>query len=177
MGDNGDLWGIFSDDYQQGKHINMRYGELWKDVSEKKSSALSPIHGLTHWRSVFENGIIIANETGANIALIELFALFHDSCRRNDGKDSNHGRRAAVWVASMRSDLSDLPNDLFQYLLEALHGHTHVRYTDNIHIAACWDADRLDLGRVGITPKAKYMNTEIGRKLAGKTKWCCVLNE
>ncbi|MCK9230516.1 MAG: hypothetical protein M0Q23_07305 [Syntrophales bacterium] len=42
----------------------------------------------------------------------------------------------------------------------------HVKHTGNIHIAACWDADRLDLGRVGIVPDEAFMNTEIGRTLA-----------
>jgi uncharacterized protein len=146
----------------------MRHDGLWKDISEKKSSALSLIHGLTHWRRVFENGLIIAKETRANEELVELFALFHDSCRFNDGKDPEHGMRAAKWVISMRSDLPNLPEDLFQYLLEALRDHAHVRYTDNIHIAACWDADRLDLGRVGKTPREEFMNTELGRIITRK---------
>jgi len=144
----------------------MQYDGLWKEVSKKEGSASSPIHGLTHWRRVFENGLMIARETGANIDLVEFFALFHDSCRLNDGKDPDHGRRAADWVASMRSDLPDIPEDLFQFLLEALRDHTHVRYTDNIHIATCWDADRLDLDRVGTIPDPDYMNTEIGRIMA-----------
>jgi uncharacterized protein len=146
----------------------MQYFELWKDASEKKISASSQIHGLTHWRRVFENGLIIAKETGANIKMVELFALFHDRCRLNDGKDPDHGNRATQLVASMRSDLLDLPEDLFQYLLEALRDHTHVRYTDNIHIATCWDADRLDLDRVGETPREEFMNTEVGRTIARK---------
>jgi uncharacterized protein len=148
----------------------MRYKKLWRDVSKRKHSASSPIHGLTHWRRVFKNGLVIARETGANIDMIELFALFHDSCRLNDGKDPGHGRRAADWVASMRSDLPGLPEDLFQFLLEALRDHTHVRYTDNIHIATCWDADRLDLSRVGQAPSEEFMNTDIGRIIARNGK-------
>lgn len=148
--------------------VIMRYDELWKSVSKNQRSVSSPIHGLTHWRRVFENGLIIAKNTGANVDLVELFALFHDSCRLNDGKDSNHGRRAAAWVASKRSDLPNLSDELFQYLLEAIRDHTHVKNTDNIHIAACWDADRLDLGRVGKTPSAEFMNTDVGKKIAGQ---------
>lgn len=156
--------------YRRKRQVIMKYDELWKEVSERKRSASSPIHGLTHWRRVFENGLIIANETGANIDLVELFALFHDSCRLNDGRDHNHGRRAADWVESMKSDFPYLSEDIFQFLLEALRDHTHVKNTDNIHIAACWDADRLDLGRVGMTPKEEFMNTDIGRIIAMKGK-------
>ena len=144
----------------------MKYDKLWKEVSENKSSASSAIHGLTHWRHVFENGLIIAKETGANIELVELFALFHDSCRLNDGEDYDHGRRAAELVASIRAAFTDLTDDLFQFLIEALRDHTHVKKTDNIHVAACWDSDRLDLDRVFITPEEEYMNTETGRLIA-----------
>lgn len=34
-------------------------------------------------------------------------------------------------------------------------------------IDACFDADRLDLGRVGITPDPEKMATERGKELAG----------
>lgn len=146
----------------------MQFSELWKEVSKKKISASSDIHGLTHWNCVFENGLVIAKETGANIELVELFALFHDSCRFDDGNDPHHGRRAAEWVASMRTDLPVLPEDLFQDLLTALRDHTKGMYTENIHIATCWDADRLDLSRVGIIPSEEFMNTEIGRIIARK---------
>lgn len=147
----------------------MRYDALWKDVvSKKKRAAASPIHGLTHWKRVCENGLIVARETVTNIVVVELFALFHDSCRLNDGKDHNHGKRAARWVASMRSDLPNLSDEHFQYLLEAIRNHTYVRNTDNIYIAACWDADRLDLGRVGKTPREEFMNTDIGRIIVRK---------
>jgi uncharacterized protein len=66
----------------------------------------------------------------------------------------------------MRSYLPNLSDEYFLYLLEAIRYHTHVINTDNIHIATCWDADRLDLGRVGVIPKEEFMNTDIGRVIA-----------
>ncbi len=98
----------------------MRYNELWKLVSEKMGAAASPVHGPTHWKRVCKNGLIVARETGANAEVVELFALFHDSCRLNDGKDHNRVKRAARWVASMRSDLINLSDEHFQCLLEAI---------------------------------------------------------
>lgn len=86
----------------------MRYDVHWKMVFKKKRAVASPIHGLTQWKRVCENGLIVARETGTNIEVVELFALFHDSCRLNDGKDHNHGKRAARCIASMRSDLPNL---------------------------------------------------------------------
>ena len=39
-------------------------------------------------------------------------------------------------------------------------GHTEAEPA----LRACWDADRLDLSRVGITPEPRYLCTEHGRR-------------
>jgi len=111
---------------------------------------------------------VIARHTGANILLVELFALFHDSCRLNDGDDYDHGKRAAKYLKSRKYEILDIPESFFEYLLEAISDHTNVKSTKNIHIATCWDADRLDLVRLGITPKIEFMNTDIGKRMALK---------
>ena len=33
-------------------------------------------------------------------------------------------------------------------------------------VGTCWDADRLDIGRVGIVPHERYMSTAAGRRRA-----------
>ena len=33
----------------------------------------------------------------------------------------------------------------------------------DVTVQTCWDADRLDLGRVGTTPKAEYLCTDAGK--------------
>ena len=35
-----------------------------------------------------------------------------------------------------------------------------------ITIGTCWDADRLDLGRVGVIPSVDFMSTHAGKKAA-----------
>jgi len=37
-------------------------------------------------------------------------------------------------------------------------------------VLTCWDADRLDLGRVGITPKAIYLCTDAAQTAESMTK-------
>lgn len=44
--------------------------------------------------------------------------------------------------------------------------HTSALRTGNPTIDACFDADRLDLGRVGVTPDPDRMATEKGKELA-----------
>ena len=45
-----------------------------------------------------------------------------------------------------------LPDHEFGLLYRACAGHTLERTHPDITIQTCWDADRLDLGRAGITP-------------------------
>jgi uncharacterized protein len=43
--------------------------------------------------------------------------------------------------------------------------HTDGHTTGDPTLLACWDADRLDLGRVGIVPKPKLLCTDMARAL------------
>jgi uncharacterized protein len=55
----------------------------------------------------------------------------------------------------------------FDLLNEAIRLHTSGLTTNEPTIGTCWDADRLDIGRVGMTPIAEYMSTEAGKGMAG----------
>jgi len=48
----------------------------------------------------------------------------------------------------------------------AIRHHTGGQISDDPTIGACWDADRLDIGRVGIIPHERYMSTAAGRRRA-----------
>ena len=94
------------------------------------------------------------------------FAYLHDACRLNDGKDLQHGPRSADLLSQLPEDITVL-NEAQLYLLDrAIRHHTEGSTSDNPTIGACWDADRLDLGRVGITPSDKWMSTKSGKKIA-----------
>lgn len=142
------------------------YPKLWLLVSRGIDDPHS-IHGPAHWRRVEQNGLALAKLNGADPDVVRLFALFHDSCRWNDGYDPDHGARGAVLAREMRERLQyDLAEDKFLLLEEACIWHTHGERHENITIATCWDADRLDLGRVGITPDPRRMCTAQGRMMA-----------
>lgn len=57
----------------------------------------------------------------------------------------------------------DLPDDRFDLLYRASERHTGGRTDDSVTVLTCWDADRLDLGRVGIVPNPKYLGTKAAR--------------
>jgi uncharacterized protein len=121
-------------------------------------------HGIAHWARVLENGLRLAEETGANIEVVELFAILHDSQRVNEGGDPKHGPRAAAFALEVRGLLFDLPDHEFRLLHRACAGHTHERTHSDVTIQTCWDADRLDLGRVGITPHPSHLCTDAAKR-------------
>lgn len=122
-------------------------------------------HGIAHWARVLENGLKLAEATGANVEVVSLFAVFHDSRRINECTDHNHGLRGADFAAELRGVVFDLDDQKFNLLYRACEGHTYERTHPDITIQTCWDSDRLDLGRVGITPHPSKLCTE-----AAKTK-------
>ena len=111
-------------------------------------------HGTAHWMRVRANGLLLAEETGANTKVIEAFALFHDSKRLNEYEDPEHGKRGADNAEKYwRQGALDLDAAEFKLVHSACWGHTCEDIEDPcITILTCWDADRLDLGRVGIEP-------------------------
>lgn len=127
-------------------------------------------HGISHWARVLENGLKLVEETGADARVVSLFAVFHDSRRINDACDPGHGLRGADFAASLRGDLFELDDRAFRLLYRACEGHTDERTHPDVTIQTCWDADRLDLGRVGITPHPSYLSTDVAKRPA-MIKW------
>ena len=123
-------------------------------------------HGVAHWARVLENGLRLAEETGADLEVVQLFALLNDSKRINEMSDPAHGRRAARYAQALRGVLFELPENRFQLLHRACAGHTHERTHPNVTVQTCWDSDRLDLGRVGITPDPRFLCTDAARNPA-----------
>jgi uncharacterized protein len=121
-------------------------------------------HGVAHWARVLENGLRLAEETGADVEVVRLFAVLHDARRINEGGDPDHGPRAAELAEALRGRLFDLPDRAFVLLHRACAGHTRERTHPDVTIRTCWDADRLDLGRVGITPHPARLCTEAARR-------------
>jgi uncharacterized protein len=123
-------------------------------------------HGTAHWMRVRANGLRLAAETGANRAVIELFALFHDSQRQNENTDPDHGKRGALNAVRYREmgafKVSDAELEL---VYNACWGHTYEDIADPcMTIHTCWDADRLDLCRVGIVPDPERLFTELAKR-------------
>ena len=131
---------------------------------------ISELHGITHWKQVESNGLLLASETGADIVVVRLFSLFHDSKRANDDYDEVHGARGAKFAkACFEEHRFDITQEQFNKLYHACMFHTTESRSGDETIDTCYDADRLDLGRVGIKLDLNKMATAFGAWIAQKS--------
>ena len=122
------------------------------------------LHGVAHWARVRVNGLMLARETGANAHVVELFAFLHDADRRSEGDDEGHGRRGARLARSLRGEFFDMTSEESELFDLACRNHSEGGLRGDPTVLTCWDADRLDLGRVGVLPLARYLCTNAARQ-------------
>ncbi len=139
-------------------------------------------HGVSHWSRVRVNGLTLAKQTGANTHVVELFAFFHDSARLNESQDEGHGRRGVDLAKTLKGKFFEASDQEMDLLFHACSFHSDGLSEGDQTVLTCWDADRLDLARVGITPDPVYLcthaarqqdmlNSAIARSLAWKRQW------
>ncbi|WP_197994792.1 HD domain-containing protein [Gimesia panareensis] len=147
-------------------HRTIQHDLLWYHVKQHSPCKTHALHGFDHWLRVLRNGLVLADQTGADRDIVELFALFHDSCRWSDGVDPGHGSRGAELARQLRGNLFEMNDDDFERLYYACTWHQDEDFHDDPNIGVCWDADRLDLIRAGITPDPDLLNTACAKALA-----------
>lgn len=121
--------------------------------------SLDGIHGEAHWARVRANGLRLTDHTGADPEIVELFAYLHDAKRQNDGWDLDHGCRAAEFARKLSGSLLNLSLEKLELLGYACTHHSDGLTLGDITVQTCWDADRLDLGRIGIRPDPNRLCT------------------
>ncbi len=123
------------------------------------------IHGFHHWQRVCENGLLLAEQTGADPVVVELFAFIHDLEREVDHGDPDHGLRAARLVPALVEEFFPEITKAQQTLLShACRDHSRGLLVADTTVQTCWDADRLDLGRVGGRPCTDLLGTAAARQ-------------
>lgn len=124
------------------------------------------LHGPEHWEKVEKNAIELCKITpGSDELVCRMFAILHDFRREDENRDPQHGRRAAAWIEQDDSIKNKLTSEQFKKLLYAVARHNDGEIHDDPTIGICWDADRLDLPRVGVAPDPKRLSTEAARSL------------
>jgi uncharacterized protein len=139
-----------------------------KEYAISRFKLCSNFHGIEHWNRVYYFGMKLAEaDSNVNKRVVALFAYLHDCERKDDFYDLQHGKRSAkkLYILS-ESLLKDLSDDEFELLYKAICHHNSGKITKNPTIGACFDADRLDLGRCGITLDPDLMSTQKGKEFA-----------
>jgi uncharacterized protein len=137
---------------------------LVEAILERSTGKDSSIHGESHWQRVAAAALTLLPETPcADPALVFLFAVFHDSMRLNDNYDPLHGPRGAALARELRGGTFELEDAEMGLLAFACEEHTNGDVSSDPTVGVCWDADRLNLWRVGIRPNPRFLSTEAAR--------------
>ena len=139
---------------------------LLKLVLDQFKISRDGYHGPGHWARVRFHGLKVGAMQGADLLVVELFGFLHDSQRLNEYSDSLHGARAADFAASLNGQFFDLKAEKLDKLCHAIQHHSGGDVHTCATIQSYWDGDRLDLGRVGITPHKYYLSAEEVRLIA-----------
>lgn len=126
--------------------------------------SLGEFHGQDHWRRVCEHAQAVSRSLGVDPLVGYVFAWVHDSQRENEGIDPEHGPRAADYIQAHRSDLFSFLTDAQRRTLQqACRLHSNGVTEGEPEAMVCWDADRLDLWRVGSVPDARWLCTDYAK--------------
>ncbi len=153
------------------KPSKRNFDRLWKIVTSNPNRINSRCHGQEHWARVERNGLYICQLNGADEDVVKLFSLFHDSMRLNDGRDPEHGFRGAEYAKSLLNKEYEITHEKFELLYYACQYHNKKRIAEDKTIGTCWDADRLDLRRVGIKPSEDFLYSKEAKSIVKENKW------
>lgn len=146
------------------KKSSIDYARLQQHLSQQFLLGLNSIHGPTHWRRVEAFGLKIAEINGADETIVRLFAVFHDSRRESESWDPKHGQRAAELAEMLCGTYFELDDARLKTLVHACTFHADGLRHDDPTIGACWDADRLDLPRVGVITDPRMLCTAAAKE-------------
>ncbi len=136
-------------------------GELpiLEELFEHATGKASAVHGPEHWQRVCAAGLTLCErDERADPLLVFLFALFHDAMREHDSVDPDHAQRGAELARRLLE--GRISADRLEVLETACALHDAGCTSTHPTIAACWDADRLNLWRVGVEPDPDLLSTE-----------------
>jgi uncharacterized protein len=147
----------------------------------------SVLHGPPHWARVHRFGLALAERVdlpAEGRVCVELFAWLHDLAREDDGPGAQHAIDGAVQIDAVLPAIAGaLSPAQIETVRAAIRYHSDgmvaggawdagafegIDWPRDLLVATvgcCWDADRLDLPRVGIAPNDRYMSIAAWREV------------
>ena len=122
------------------------------------------LHGISHLRRVAILSGRLANAVGEDVESAIVMGFLHDCARRNDKNDIDHARDSEVLARGLIERFySHLDVDR---ICEAIAGHADGDVTSDPFTGCLWDADRLELKRIGRTIDLDLLSTKVAKRLA-----------
>lgn len=146
-------------------HMDKQITDIINIVKKQFRLTQLSIHGPSHWDRVEQIGMYLSKNTNADITVVKLFAYIHDSQRVNEFIDPGHGKRAAQFIEWLVShNMLIVSREVLNKIMLACQSHSDPNAeSEDITIQTCWDSDRLDLWRTGVTPDPKYLYTSFAK--------------
>lgn len=139
----------------------------WKEVEEivfHHSLYKDGVHGIDHIRRTVENAKIIAKETCPDkFDDAVIGAYLHDIGRIDDFGGNAHAVRGAKISERLLQEF--WPNLDIKRILFAIEFHADKLTSEDPLIGTIWDADRLDLDRVGIKINPDLLSTKKAKEI------------
>lgn len=144
---------------------NINLDILLHEISAQSTFHHSRLHGESHWLRVAKMGLELATRSkNYDPVIVFLFGALHDTMRQSEGRDPEHGMRAAQFAEKLNHHAFTLSDAQLDTLMFACREHDYGKVTDDPTIGICWDSDRLNLWRVFIIPRQKYLSTRTARQ-------------
>ena len=84
--------------------------------------------------------------------------------------DPEHGQRGAALAEAMSGDAYEIEPSRLDLLKDACERHDRGETTADASVGCCWDADRLNLWRVGIRPVKTFLSPTEGEGLIDEAR-------
>lgn len=141
--------------------VAIDFTDFAKRIEGVAELGTSSVHGIRHWKAVTQTALLLADlidEADVGVAL--LFGLLHDSQRTNENEDPDHGPFAADLMQQLRREgVITISDERADKLAEAMSLHDAGGVSDDPTIGVCWDADRLQLQRLGYPLDPERLST------------------
>lgn len=121
------------------------------------------IHGIPHLRRVAVTAGRIAASIGEDIESAVVAGFLHDCARSDDAGGTRHAHDSAILAKKLLSMY--YPHLDAAHLCDAISRHADGKTTKDLLIGCVWDADRLDLRRLGIEVDPDLLCTSIARRI------------
>ena len=122
------------------------------------------LHGISHLRRVSILSGRLASAVGEDVEAAVVMGFLHDCARTDDKAGDGHAHDSSVLARCLLGRF--YPHLDADRICHAIARHADGEVTDDGLAACLWDADRLELKRIGREIDLDLLSTEVARRLA-----------